>query len=365
MNYTYLHYEIGLTLLKGIGPRRAKLLLEKFDHPKDIFEVTKKEFCLSTGFNSNIYDQLEMNAALLKAEKIIRLNKELEIETLVWHDENYPRRLRQCDDAPLVLFKKGVGDLNLGNYVAVVGTRDATNYGKNLVKKFTKSIQGSTITVVSGLALGIDTIAHEEALENNLSTIAVLGHGLDRIYPAKNKKLADKILCEGALITEFTPWSIPDRENFPKRNRIVAGISDATIVVESRSRGGSLITAELANDYNRDVFAFPGDVFADRSIGCNRLIAQQKAHLITHGQEFMKIMNWDNEKPKVSVQRPAFYNLTKPQNSIIKVLQEEETPIDVISFKTKMSISELNVELLHLEMSGLIKSLPGKKYAII
>ena len=365
MNYTYLHYEIGLTLLNGIGPRRAKLLLDKFKTADEVFNVSKKEFCVTTGFNSNLYERLGLGFALNQAEKIMRENEHIDVETISWNDPKYPRRLKQCEDAPLILYKRGAYDLNEGQYVAIVGTRDSSKYGKQIVNDFTEEIKDHPITIVSGLATGIDTIAHQKAIEQNLPTIAVLGHGLDRIYPSVNQGLAKRIESHGALITEFTPWSRPDRENFPKRNRIVAGISDATVVVESRSKGGSLITAELANDYNRDVFAFPGDISIDRSKGCNKLIAAQKAHLITCGDDFLKIMNWNDSKKKIGKQTSVFNDLSHVQLLILNKLDGDGTAIDVLSYRTKLSVSQLNVELLHLEMNGLVRLHPGKKYSSI
>lgn len=362
MNYNYLHYEIGLTLLNGVGPRRARLLYEKFNGAKNVFLANQQEFCGLTGFSPSAFGQLNLSEALQMADKILQKHQSLGVETITWSDPKYPRRLKQCEDAPMVIYTKGLADLNIGKYVAIVGTRDSSNYGQLLVKDFIRSLDGLPITIVSGLAHGIDTMAHQYALESNLTTIAVLGHGHDRIYPAANKNLAKSIELQGSLVTEFSPWSIPDRENFPKRNRIVAGMCDATVVVESRASGGSLITANLANDYNRDVFAFPGNISAERSMGCNRLIANQKAHLITSGLDFLEIMGWKKDLIKPVIQHTAFPNLNPIQQRILTTMSNEKIAIDILSFKSEMSISALNVELLQLEINGLIRSLPGNIY---
>lgn len=216
---------------------------------------------------------------------------------------------------------------------------------------------------MSGLAHGIDACVHRYCLEYNVTTYGVLGHGFDRIYPSQNLRLAEEMLDQGGLISEFIPGTNPDRENFPKRNRIVAGISDATIVVESKIKGGSLITANLANDYNRDVFAFPGSIRDETSQGCNILIASQKAHLIQRPEDFLNLMAWAPDKAQKSVQRKLFPDLSEKQKSIVEFIANgTKIQIDVLSLKTKLPISQLNTELFHLEMDGVILSLPGKKY---
>jgi DNA processing protein len=365
LNYTYLHYQIGLTLLYRIGPIKAKALLRSVNSIEDLFLLSPSELEKISGFKASFIKESQRAEALLKSVEVVNHLQRNQIYPLFYDDPNYPRRLKNCIDAPLMLYQKGSVSLNPSKIVAIVGTRAATSYGKQICENLIQSFSGSDITVVSGLALGIDAHAHRLCLEHNVPTIGVLGHGLDRIYPAQNRSLANKMLNDGGLITEFIPGTDPDRENFPKRNRIVAGISDATIVIESKTKGGSLITAHLANDYNRDVFAFPGNVNTESSQGCNRLIANQKAHLIQNPQDFLTLMNWTESSPKKPVQRILFPKLNTKQKSIVEIISKSAgVQIDVISIKTNLPITLLNTELFHLEMEGVIRSLPGKTYSL-
>ena len=366
MNYTYLHYQIGLTLLWGVGPIKAKGLLQSFETLEDLFRMRPETLSKITGLKPAFIREMHRKQALESADHVIaHLNKN-HIRPIFYDSTEYPRRLKNCVDAPLMLYHKGNASLNPEKIVAIVGTRAATSYGKQLCENLIRSFKGNNITVVSGLALGIDACAHQSCIQNDVPTIGVLGHGLDRIYPSLNRSIANKMLNDGALITEFIPGTEPDRENFPKRNRIVAGICDATIVIESKIKGGSLITAHLANDYNRDVFAFPGNVNITTSQGCNQLIRDQKAHLIQRPEDFLSIMNWNTEIPgSNSVQRILFPSLSAKQKSIVEIIAESKgVQIDVLSMKTSLPITLLNTELFHLEMEGVIRSLPGKTYAM-
>lgn len=365
MNYNNLHYKIALTLLHGIGPVKAKEILNRTGSIEALFALSTPELSKRIDLKPTIIHKMKRNEALLKSISVAEHLSKNNISTYYFEDDNYPRRLHQCIDAPLLVYGKGNVDLNAIKTVAVVGTRDATSYGKRLCDELIASFVGQNILVISGLALGIDAHIHKNCIDQGVSTIGVLGHGFDRIYPAKNKGLSETMLLNGGLLTEFIPGTNPDRENFPKRNRIVAGLCDATIVVESKTKGGSLITANLANDYNRDVFAYPGSIHMETSQGCNKLIADQKAHLLQSPDDFLTMMNWKNETKKKDIQKVLFHDLSETQTKITDVISlYQSIQIDVISMKTELPISQLNAELFHLEMSGVIQALPGKKYCL-
>jgi DNA processing protein len=254
---------------------------------------------------------------------------------------------------------------NLPRVVSIVGTRNASNYGRKLCEELIHSFVGKEIVVVSGLAYGIDIYAHKLCTELGIQTIGVLGHGLDRIYPQAHTPIAKKMVENGGLLTEFLPGSNPDRENFPMRNRIVAGMCDATIVIESGERGGSLITAELANDYARDVFAFPGDITREYSKGCNYLIQKNKAHLITSSDDFFEMMDWkDTPKPE-NKQLQLFAELDEQEQKIVALLKEsQEVSLDVLAIKTEIPVRLMSGILLGLELKGVVKALPGKRFRL-
>ena len=353
-------------MLHGIGPRTARNILNKIGSIELLFTASPSSLSMMTGVKSNIFHSMKREEALKKSIKAVAFHEAKEIESIFYTNQQFPRRLSNCSDAPTMLYTKRNVDLNNHKFVSIVGTRQATQYGKDICRKLIKSFEGKGIVVISGLAMGIDSYVHRFCLEFNVPTIAVLGHGLDRIYPSQNRSLAKNIIDQGALITEFMPGTMPDRENFPKRNRIVAGMSDATIVVESKITGGSLITAHLAFGYDRDVFAFPGNINTETSQGCNALISQEKAHLIQSPQEFLKLMSWDQEKAPGIVQRTCFPELNPSQAEIVGLIAQMQAPhVDIISTKLSMSISKLNVELFNLQLSGIISELPGKRYSMV
>ncbi len=367
LNYNLLHYQIGITQLKGVGPIKAQNLLEKIPSLESLFHATPSELSYSTGYKPVFFEKMERHQALLKAETIFNNIHKYSIETLFYNEIQYPRRLKNCPDAPLLLYKKGNVSFNHEKMVAIVGTRDATNYGKELTYQLIESFKDQNIVVVSGLAHGIDAFVHQACIDFDIPNIAVLGNGVNRVYPATHRNLTKNLLKNGSILSEFVPETPPDRENFPKRNRIVAGLCDATIVVESKAKGGSLITANLANDYNRDVFAFPGSVQMPTSRGCNDLIRKNKAHLIQEPNDFLTIMNWvDVKKESTPVQPMLFVDLTPIQLSIIQPLEEKGgVQIDVLSHLTQLPISKLSQELFLLEMDGVVRSLPGKIYQLV
>ncbi len=366
MKYTPLHYQIALTLLNGVGSIKSKELIDAAANVEEIFEFSPQQLSEKTSFNREFIRRMDRKNALKKSEAIYSTISQNKLQSIFITDDLYPHRLRNCVDAPVLLFKKGVACFNPPKSIAIVGTRNATEYGKEICRELIKSLHGENIIVVSGLAHGIDAAVHQFCLKYDVPTVGVLGHGLDRVYPATHRELANKMLLSGAVISEFIPGVSPDRENFPKRNRIVAGMTDATIVIESKKRGGSLITANLANDYNRDVFAFPGSVHMETSQGCNHLIANQKAHLIQNSSDFHRMMGWRQKKAQTVVQRQLFSSLTSIQKEIVKhVSLEKKIQVDVLSIRSQIPISKLNQELFSLEMEGVIRSLPGKMFSII
>ncbi len=366
MENSTLNYQIALTLLKGIGPIKARTLLSKVGSIESIFNDSLVSISKNAEISLPLLKQMNRENALNIANQHVNYFEKNEINTHFYTSETYPRRLKQCADAPILLFSKGNMDLNAQRIVSIVGTRNATEYGKQVCEEIIKDFVGKNILVTSGMAYGIDICAHQLCLKYDVPTIGVLGHGLDRMYPSEHKITAKKMLENGGLLTEYLPGTNPDRENFPMRNRIVAGMADATIVIESKESGGSLITADLANDYSRDVFAVPGNVGQIYSKGCNLLIAKHKAHLITNCDDFLTWMQWKDEiKPKV-VQRALFTNFSKEEVEIISILESEgDLNVDTLALKTKTPVSKINVLLFNLEMVGAVKMLPGNKYRVI
>jgi DNA processing protein len=361
-----LLYNIAITLVPDIGDIRAKSLIAYCGSAEAVFKEKAARLEKIPGIGAFGAKAISKSKVLDRAEKEIGFIREYKITPIFFTEESYPRRLRHCDDSPVMLYYKGTAGLNAERIVAVVGTRNATEYGKDLCKKLVEDISGLEVLVMSGLAYGIDICAHKTALENKLNTVGVLAHGLDRIYPAVHSAPAKKMLKQGGLLTEFPSDTNPDRENFPKRNRIVAGMSDAVIVVEAGRKGGALITAELGNSYHRDVFAFPGRVGDTYSEGCNNLIKTNRAALIQSAKDLEYIMGWDNKKKeKKAVQKQLFVDLKPEEETIVKVLRDKgKINIDELSVLSDMPMSQTATVLLHLEFSGLVKSLPGKMYQL-
>lgn len=306
-------------------------------------------------------------AALEEADKALLYLERIGAESVFFTDISYPRRLRQCPDAPLLLYAKGAIDWNPEKVISIVGTRHATDYGKQLVHELIGGISGHKPLIISGMAYGIDICAHSAAIQHQLPTIGVLGHGLHCLYPAEHEKTAKAMLSNGGLISEFPPGTGPEPMHFPMRNRIVAGMSDATLVIESGEKGGSLITAALANDYNRDVFAFPGDVQRSFSRGCLQLIREQKANLLTGSADFLAYMGWDKEPEvsKVAIQSSLFTELSPVEEKIVAALSKQpEMAVDSIGYHSSLTPGEVSSHLLSLEFKGLVRSLPGRRYSL-
>ncbi len=360
-----LLYQIALTFIPNIGTIQAKILVDNFGNAESVFRAKKKELSAVENIGEVRAKNIKDFEGFKKVEEEIVFIEKYKIQTLFITDKNYPQRLLNCYDAPTLLYYRGNADLNATKIVSIIGTRNNTDYGKQITEKIITDLQEQHVLIVSGLAFGIDAIAHKSSLQNNLQTVAVLAHGLDTIYPSQHKNLAKDILLNGGLLTEFSKNNKPDKHNFPRRNRIVAGMADATIVVETAIKGGSMITAELANNYNRDVFAFPGKTTDSKSAGCNYLIKNNKAALLTDAQTFIEMMGWENKKTKAKIQKELFIDLTADEKIIIDILKEKESVhIDELFLKSGLNSSSVAGAILNLELQNVVLGLPGKIYKL-
>lgn len=362
-----LLYQIALTLVPNIGDVHAKALISIYGDAHSVFKAKKKELEHIEGIGIIRARSIKDFAGLHIAEEEIKFIEKYKIIPLFITGENYPKRLLNCFDCPTLLYYRGNADLNTSRIISIVGTRNNSAYGKMVCENFIKDLKEENVLVLSGLAFGIDTIAHKAALKNGLQTVAVLAHGLDRIYPEQNKSLAKQLTEQGGLLTEFTSHTNPDKQNFPKRNRIVAGMCDAVVVMESGKKGGSLITAELGNGYNKDVFAVPGRVNDPKSEGCNYLIKNNKAALINSAEDFLEFMNWSIRirSAPAKKQRELFIELTPDEKTVVDILQQQERlHIDELYLRSGLSSSAMATALLMLEMQNVVTALPGKVYTL-
>ncbi len=357
-------------MIPKVGSINAKKLIAYCGGIEAVFKQRKKALLMIPGIGQCLASAIANQTVLDNAEKEIEFIEKFGITPLFYLDAEYPERLRQCEDGPIVLFVKSRSCINFNRdkYISIVGTRKATDYGKKICEDIVSGLvqKGYTPIIVSGLAYGIDITAHRAALKNNLQTIAVLGHGLDTIYPAQHRSVAKDIVETGALVTDFPSKTKFDRNNFIKRNRIIAGLTDATIVVESGAEGGALITADLANSYNREVFTVPGSVGAKYSEGCNQLIKSNKAALIETADDIEFLLGWepkDIKKPPKQI--VLFSELSQDEQKIMDYLKGvEQESIDIISINVQMPVSKVSSSLLNLEFAGVVKSKPGKVYSV-
>ncbi len=364
-------YSIALTMVPGIGHIGAKHLIDGMGNAVDVFRLRKEISERIPEVSQRVIEALDCPQAVLRAEQEYEFIRKNRISCLSFHDEAYPSRLRECEDAPVVLFFKGNADLNSLHILNMVGTRNATDYGTQICASFLRDLKAlcSDVLVVSGLAYGIDIHAHREALANELPTVGVLAHGLDRIYPHVHRKTAVDMLEKGGLLTEFLSGTNPDRHNFISRNRIVAGMCDATIVIESAEKGGSLITAELTEGYHRDCFAFPGRMSDEYSKGCNRLIRDNKASLLLSAEDFVQAMGWNMQttlSEKVSVQRSLFIELSEEEQKIVAILEKlGNLQINSLVVEADIPVNKMTALLFELEMKGVIRVLTGGMYQLL
>lgn len=353
----------GLTLMyRELG--NAQTIIEHHANIRDIFPDASEK--LVNGLRN-------IDEAKARAEAELEFCQKHGILPLPMNDEHYPARLRECDDAPLMLFYRGNADLNQQRVINIVGTRHCTAYGKDVISRFVRDLKSlcPQLLIVSGLAYGVDINAHRVALENGYETVGVLAHGLDQIYPPRHRETAVKMISQGGLLTEFFTQTNADKVNFVRRNRIVAGMSDACILVESAARGGGLITARLSRDYNRDVFAFPGRVGDEYSEGCNNLIRNNGAALITSAQDFVEAMGWItdaqlNEARQKGIERQLFPSLSPEEMQIVGALQKQnDQQINMLSVTSNLPVAHLTAILFELELKGVVKVLAGGTYHLL
>jgi DNA processing protein len=365
-----LIYQIGITLVKGIGNIIAKQIIDHLDDISLVFTEKKRLLERIPGISRRIIDEIHHPDVLKRAEQEILFIEKNKINPLFIKDPSYPERFRECTDSPAMLYYRGNADLNAEKVISIVGTRNASGYGREMTDRLLQGIREKfpDTLIVSGLAYGIDVIAHRAALRENVATVGVLAHGLDRIYPAVHRNTAIEMLNNGGLLTDFMSKTNPDRQNFIKRNRIIAGIADCTIVVESAEKGGALITANIADSYNRDLFAYPGKVGDCYSEGCNSLIKCRKAALVTSAQDVFREMNWDIQTPtavRPTVQRKLFIDLNPEEKALTDLLSKAgNIQLNVLSVELDWPVSKLSGMLFELEMKGIVRCKPGGIYAL-
>ena len=359
---TGFNFQTALQLYRELGSGQAV-----YEHRTDITDV------LPTCSPRLVSALQNWDEALTRAEAELTFIQKHNIRTLLLGDDDYPQRLTECADAPLLLYYMGSANLNAQRVVAIVGTRHATTYGRDLIRRLTADLHtmGVQPLVVSGLAYGIDISAHTEALTQGFDTVGVLAHGLDELYPPRHRDTAKQMLHQGGLLTEYMSQTKADKLNFVKRNRIVAGMSDATVLVESAARGGGLITCGIAQDYGRSVFAYPGAVGAPYSEGCNHLIRNNGASLITSAQDLLEALGWQTDGQQqqarsAGIERELFPDLTVEEQLVVKTLSERgDLQLNVLAVATNLSIGTLTALLFQLEMKGVVRPLAGGSYHLL
>ncbi len=357
-----------LALLKvdGVGDIMGKKLLNSFGDASAIFKAKSSQLAAVDGIGSVLLKNLKDKSVFEKADKELSFIKNNNIEISFFQDENYPERLKHCIDAPILIFTAGNLDFKNKKIISIVGTRQITSYGTDFCKKLIEDIAPLDPVIVSGFAYGVDIVAHQVAMDFNLQTVGVLAHGLNQIYPRTHKKYMARMEEKGGFITEFWSDSNPDKEKFVRRNRIVAGMAEATIVIESADKGGSLITANMANDYNRDVFAVPGRVTDKYSQGCNNLIKTQKANVLTSAADLIYMLNWDIKENPKTIQKQLFVQLESEEQKVYDFLQKNgKELLDLISIECEIPIFKLSGILIGMELKGVIRPLPGKLFESI
>lgn len=359
---TNFNYQQALALYRAVGS--AQLL---YEYRNDIGEVLKD--C-----SPRLVEALkDWDDAMKRADFELNYMEEHRIRALTLMDDDYPQRLAECPDAPIILYYKGNADLNQAKIVSIVGTRQCTQYGQDIIRRFIADLHQfcPQVLIVSGLAYGVDIHAHREALANGYPTIGVLAHGLDQIYPYRHRDTAAQMLTQGGLLTEFMTQTNADKPNFVRRNRIVAGMADCVVLVESAAKGGGLITAEIAQSYGRSVFAFPGSVYAEYSKGCNNLIRDNGAALISNAEDFVRAMDWQDEavrqqKLTDGIERNLFPDLSPEEQQIVSLLQQtNDLQLNILSVKSGLPIGQLTAILFQLEMKGIVKPLAGGMYHLL
>lgn len=367
MQQEEIRYQIALTQIPQIGDILSKKLLDTLGSASAIFKAGRRELeCIGE------IGQCRADA-ILRFRDFDRIDHELSfmerygIRPIFYTDADYPHRLRHCADSPVLLYYKGNADLNARRIVNIIGTRSPSAYGIHCCTQMVEKLAAANVMVVSGMAYGIDVVAHQTAVKCNVSTVGVMAHGLDRVYPACHRQVAAQIINNGGMLTDFMSGTQPDKQNFPKRNRIVAGMSDVTIVIESGLRGGSLITASIANSYNRDVMALPGKVNDPQSAGCLELIKNHQAQLITDADDVLRAMGWQEQPAALRVhpQRQLFVTLSEEEKALLSLFDNQGRCIEELFEYSPLPGTRV-MSLVHkLEMQHFIKSGPGQKYLLV
>lgn len=359
-------YRVALGLTSGVGDKLTKILISYCGSASDVFKARKGKLLKIPGVGPKTAEALLSKQTLLEAEEECKKAEKYGVDMLFFTDTAYPHRLKAIDDAPSLLYRKGKANINTQKIVAIVGTRSATTYGKKITEEIVEGLSRfESMLIVSGLAYGIDVAAHKAALKYNVPTLGVMASGVDVVYPAGHKSTAEHMQEEGGLLTEYPMGTKPEAPYFPARNRIIAGLADALIVVEAAAKGGALITADIANSYNKDIFAVPGNVGSTYSEGCNRLIQSHKAGIFTSVQDLVLMMNWEKKSKPKAIPLLDLSALSEEEKQVITLLQQnKEMLIDDISWKAQIPVSLLASLLLGLELQGMVKSMPGKKYSL-
>jgi DNA processing protein len=366
MSEENLFHLMALLRVEGVGDIMAKKLLTHFGSAEAVLNAKSTQLAAIDGVGSVLLKNLKDKSVYEKATQELRFIQDNNIDVHCFQDESYPDRLKHCIDGPVLLFSSGNINLKNRKIISIVGTRQITSYGTEFCRKLIEDLAPLDPIIVSGFAYGVDIVAHQLAMDYNLQTIGVVAHGLNQIYPKTHKKYVAKVEQNGGFMTEFWSTSNPDKENFVRRNRIVAGMTEATIVIESADRGGSLITANMANDYNRDVFAVPGRITDKYSQGCNNLIKTQKANVLTSAADLIYILNWDIEKEAKPVQKQLFVTLDDDEQKVYDyLLKTGKELMDIIALHCDFPIYRISGLLLNMELKGVIRPLPGKLFEAI
>lgn len=357
---------IALTFIEGVGPKTARMLLSRFGDARAIMKATAKDLKAVPGMSEQRAKAVKDATLMQRAGQELQFISSHGIQALFFTDPEYPERLRNCEDAPMMLFYRGNASLNAQKMLAIVGTRKNTDYGARATEQLIEGLQGQKdLLIVSGLAYGIDAIAHRRSLQHGLPTVGVVGHGLDMLYPAAHKSLAREMTQHGGVLTEFPSATKMHPTLFPLRNRIVAGLCDVTVVVESDEKGGAMITGYVAASYNREVAAFPGRVFDAKSGGPNKLIRKNIASLITGAQDLLDVMGWAGARPDKRDQQQLFATLSDEERRIAEALSGSDgIHADDLMLRTGLSTAQIGALLLQMEMAGLVKALPGKMFRL-
>lgn len=361
-----LLYKIALTKIPKVGAKTARTLVSYCGGVEAVFNTKKKELISIPGIGAQTAKYIIEQKVLNAAEQEVKFIEKHQIQPLFFLDKEYPARLKHYNDSPIMLYYKGNADLNHGRVIAIVGTRKPTTRGLALCEELIEDLRSYNPLIISGLAYGVDITAHRKSLDIGLETVGVMGHGLNQVYPAQHRRTAGEMVDNGGLLTEYTHDIGIDPRHFPMRNRIIAGLCDALVVVETANSGGSMISANIANGYNKDVFAFPGRVNDKFSEGCNKLIKSHKAALMESAEDIAYVMRWEKSDAQRAIQKQLFVELSEREQKVVTLLRtSDNVSIDKIVYEYHFSTSEVATILLELELKGLVKPQPGNRFVLV